>query len=145
MCDDDCCGRGREEIEQIEKIKEILGIEKIIERQRDAAEFAEQCLEHLKKIEIPDSHIKQICGFLGEVRVSIKPPLAKDEFHLATPGWFVNGVYVFQLKEAVTDIYALEEEVKKIIQGSRADVIYAFQEFAINFLREKENDEEVGA
>jgi len=114
MCDDDC---GDKERQQVRLIREILKMNPetlttVIEKRVDTSEkFIESCLEHLKKIEIPDSHIQDLCNDVSE---------AKDDA-------------------------ALFEAMKLVVQGNRADVIYAFQEFAVNFLREKENDEEVDA
>lgn len=113
MCDGDDCGH--KEKAQIEAIRKILGVEvvteeTIIEKKIDTLNFANECLEHLKKIEVPDSYIQDLCNDVAE---------AKDDVELF-------------------------EAIKLIVQGNRADVIYAFQDFATNFLSEKESEEVEG-
>ena len=79
--------------------------------------------EHFKKLAVTDEHVKLICDCIGRVTVS---DCLGSRIH------------------DVVDEEQLKEEVKKIIQGNRADLIYEYQAFVEDFVKkeEKEEDEE---
>lgn len=78
--------------------------------------------EHMKKIELTDAHIKTICGHLGKVVIGRVRKTKKDV-----------------KLENVVHLHCLEEEVKRIVQGNRADMIYHYQEFVKNFVQSLES------
>jgi hypothetical protein len=84
--------------------------------------------EHFKKLPVTDKHVKQLIGYLGEVVVRREDGEEDD-------------VREIKLKDVI-DVSKCEEEMKKIIQGNRADMIYEYQAFVEDFVNAEEKEED---
>ncbi len=102
----------------------------------DLEKFITDLDEHFKKIPLTDEHAERLCSYIGSVKVTV-------ELHRSNSG---NTVTTKQMPlSCLANIDELKEEMKRIIQGNRADMIYEYQAFVEGFLnedKEKEEDEE---
>lgn len=92
--------------------------------------------EHLKKkqkeLNENADHVKIICKGLGYCRVRLNTVYVIDSKQVPIEGEL----------EYFVDVAMLEEEMKNILAGARADIIYEYQEFVRQFVEEAETGEE---
>ncbi len=92
--------------------------------------FINEASEHLRRrsaeISKIESHIKKLCDFLGEEKVKVIT---------------ANYKYPRPLKEII-DVLYLSKELKRISEGNRADMIFEFEDFCLQYLKTKEEIEQ---
>lgn len=91
--------------------------------------------EHLKKVNtVTDEHINKLCEFIGDVVIKQDQTGNLDGFPAQATE---QGI---RFKDLLKDNEELKKELRNIVTGARADLIYEYQAFVENLVKAEESE-----